>query len=132
MKFDPRIVSIPRDTIQTYSTRVVQHIPSRAEIKEKFSGASGFTLACWILSSLCAIIIPVSKWTRERNQYYRYMGRYHEYEWKQRQYEEMQNGNGMYNNMGSMCSWWNFKCRQRVAKYQYYMQQQGNNKKTHF
>lgn len=129
MKFDPRIVSIPRETIQTYSTRVVQHIPSRAQIKEKFSGASGFTLACWILSSLCAIIVPVSKWTRERNQYYRYMGRYHEYEWKQRQYEEMQNGNGngMYNNMNSMCSWWNYKCRQRVAKYQYYMQNQGGN-----
>ncbi|KAL3796317.1 hypothetical protein ACHAWO_008986 [Cyclotella atomus] len=125
MKFDPRIVSIPRETLERYHPRVViQHMPTRAEIKEKFSGASGFTLACWIISSLCAIIIPVSKWTRERNQYYQYMGRYHEYEWKQRQYEQMQNGNGMYNNMSSMCSWWNYKCRQRVARYQYYMQAQ--------
>lgn len=127
MKFDPRIVSIPRETLQQYHPRVVmQHLPTRTQLKEKFSGASGITLACWILSSLLAVIVPVSKWTRERNQYYQYMGRYHEYEWKQRQYEEMQNGNWN-NNMASMCSWWNFKCRQRVAKYQYYMQmQQGN------
>ena len=124
MKFDPRIVSIPRETLQQYHPRVVmQHMPTRAEIKEKFSGASGFTLAAWILSSLCAIIIPVSKWAHERNEYYQYMGRYHEYEWKQRQYEEMQNGNNMYMN-ANMCSWWNFKCRQRMARYQYYMQAQ--------
>ena len=101
----------------------MQNMPTRAEIKEKFSGASGITLAAWILSSLIAIILPVAKWTRERNQYYSYMGKYHEYEWKQRQYEEMQNGNGMYNTM-NMCSWWNFRCRKRVAQYQYYMQRQ--------
>lgn len=120
MRFDPRIVSVPR----SFQPRMIMnHVPSRAQIKEQFSGASGITLACWILSSLIAMIAPVGKWAKERNQYYKYMGRYNEYEWKQRQYEEMQNGNGWYNNYSSYCSWWDFKCRQRVASYQYYMQQ---------
>lgn len=126
MKFNPRIVSIPRDTLQQYHPRLVlQNMPTRAKMKETFSGASGFTLSCWILSSFLAIVIPVSKWTHERHQYYNYIGSYHEYEWKQRQYEELQNGNDIYN--GSICSWWNYICRQRAAKYQYYIQnQQGN------
>lgn len=125
MRFDPRIVSVPRN-FQYHPRMVMQHIPSRAEIKEKFSGASGITLACWLISSLIAIIAPVTKWAKERRQYYKYMGRYNEYAWKQRQYEQMQNGNGNWNNMGSYCSWWNYKCRQRAAAYQWYMQGQQN------
>ncbi|KAL3797642.1 hypothetical protein HJC23_013474 [Cyclotella cryptica] len=74
--------------------QVMQHISSRAEIKEKFSGASCITLACWLISSLIAIIVPASKWARERNEYYKYMGQYNEYESKQQQYKQMKSGNG--------------------------------------
>mmetsp|Transcript_19638 Transcript_19638/g.41260 ORF Transcript_19638/g.41260 Transcript_19638/m.41260 type:complete len:304 (-) Transcript_19638:91-1002(-) len=123
MRFDPRIFSIPRNLPNPRNI----HVPRPHEVREKFQGPNGVVLAAWIISSLLAIIVPVSKWARERNQYYRYYGRYNEYEWKQRQYEEQQNGNNYGNYSGSLCSWWDFRCRQRLNRYRYYQQQNGNN-----
>ena len=99
-------------------------IPNPREMRQKFqegSSASGFLVFGWLLSAILAIIIPVSKWAAERNRYYRYYGQYKEYENQQRQYEQQQNGNYNYYNL---CSWWNFKCRYNLYRYQ---QMYGNN-----
>ena len=74
-------------------------------------------LLAWALSCFLAIIIPVSKWVKERNNYYSYQGQYNEYEQQQRQYEEQENGNYY---AVTQCSWWNFKCRQNLSNYQVY------------
>ena len=99
-------------------------IPNPREMRQKFqegTSASGYLIFGWLLSAILAIIIPVSKWAAERNRYYRYYGQYQEYENQQRQYEEGQNGNYNYYNL---CSWWNFKCRYNLYRYQ---QMYGNN-----
>ena len=93
-------------------------IPHPREMREKFNpeGTSGVLLFAWALSSLLALIIPVSKWAAERNRYHKYYGQYNEYEQQQRQYEEQQNGN--YNGgYANLCSWWDLKCRYRMRKY---------------
>lgn len=58
------------------------HIPRPNELREKFQpeGTSGALLFGWALSSILAMIIPVSKWGAERNKYYNYYGQYNEYE----------------------------------------------------
>ena len=122
MRFSPRIVSVSRHLDPRN-----MHVPRPREVREKFEGPNGLVLGAWVLSSLLAVIIPVSKWAKERNDYYRYFGKYNEYEWKQKQYEEQANGNYNYNGAyGSLCSWWDFKCRQRLNRYQYYQQQNNN------
>lgn len=106
------------------------HIPRPREMREQFQpeGTSGYLLAGWALSSLLALIIPVSKWAAERNRYYSYYGQYNEYQQQQNQYEEQGNGNynGNYNgnNYYNMCSWWDIKCRYQMRRYQ---QMYGNN-----
>jgi len=89
------------------------------------SPTSGWVLFGYLLSSCLAVIIPTSKWIQERNKYYSYAGQYVEYEQQQRQYEEQQNGD--YNNYNyassSVCSWWNYRCRIRMQRYQEYAQQ---------
>ena len=77
-------------------------------------------MAAWAISCFLAIIIPVSKWSKERNNYYAYQGQYNEYEQQQRQYEEQQNGNYNNNNYAVQCSWWDFKCRKNMNNYQMY------------
>mmetsp|Transcript_18514 Transcript_18514/g.43273 ORF Transcript_18514/g.43273 Transcript_18514/m.43273 type:complete len:360 (+) Transcript_18514:68-1147(+) len=91
------------------------------------SPSSGWVLFGYLLSSLLAVIIPSSIWSKERNKYYLYAGQYNEYEQQQRQYEEQQNGN--YNNYASssVCKWWNYRCRIRMQRYQQYAQQNGEN-----
>jgi len=100
------------------------HVPRPQELREAFhsSPTSGYLLFGWVLSGVLAIIIPVSKWVAERNDYYNYAGKYNQYEQQQRQYEEQQNGN--YNMYGSLCKWYDFKCRISMGRYQ---QQYGNN-----
>lgn len=92
---------------------------SRSELRDAFQpaqGTSGFLLLGWAISGILAIIIPVSKWSAERNKYYGYYGQYNAYEQQQRQYENEQNGNnyGYYN----LCSWWNLKCKYDMKRYQ--------------
>ena len=100
------------------------HVPRPQELREAFhsSPTSGYLLFGWVLSGVLAIIIPVSKWVAERNNYYNYAGKYNQYEQQQRQYEEQQNGN--YNFYGSLCKWYDFKCRISMGRYQ---QQYGQN-----
>lgn len=69
-------------------------------------------LASWALSCFLALIIPVSKWASERNNYYNYQGKYNEYEQQQRQYEQQQNGEYYYG--ATQCQWWNFRCRSNM------------------
>lgn len=95
-------------------------------MREKFQpqGTSGWLLLGWALSSILAIIIPVSKWAVERNRYHSYYGKYNEYQQQQRQYEEQANGN--YNgNYYNLCQWWNIKCRYQMRRYS--QQYQNNN-----
>uniref|UniRef100_A0A7S3LB95 Uncharacterized protein n=1 Tax=Amphora coffeiformis TaxID=265554 RepID=A0A7S3LB95_9STRA len=103
-------------------------------------------LGAWVLGGILSIVVPLSKWKKQKNQWYNYYGRYVEYENNQRAYEEQQkqyqeqqqyqyNNNGNYNNRQQgnydrdgnwypSCSWWQFKCRQqRMA----YMQANGDN-----
>ena len=37
-------------------------------------GSSGFLLAAWAISSLLVTIVPLCKWSAERNSYYAYYG----------------------------------------------------------
>lgn len=73
-------------------------------------------LASWALSCFLALIIPVSKWASERNNYYNYQGKYNEYEQQQRQYEQQQEAaqNGEYYYGATQCQWWNFRCRSNM------------------
>lgn len=91
-------------------------------VRDRFQpeGTSGVLLAGWLLSSILAIVIPVSKWGAERNRYFSYAGQYNLYEQQQRQYEEQANGNYGNNNYGgySLCSWWNVRCRYRMKRWQ--------------
>ena len=103
-------------------------VPHPREWRERFKpeGASGFLLFGWSLSSLLALIIPVSKWASERNRYHNYYGQYNEYQQQQEQYEQQANGNnnGNYNGgYASLCSWYDLRCKYRVRRYQ---QQYGN------
>lgn len=103
----------------------VRRIPHPREWREKFQpeGASGILLFSWLLSSILALLIPLSKWAAERNRYHKYYGQYVEYENQQRQYEEQANGN--YNGgYASLCSWWDVRCKYQMRRYQ---QQYGNN-----
>lgn len=93
--------------------------------REVFSGPSGVALGGWLTSSFLAIIVPLSIWSKERNTYYNYYGKYIEYEQQQRQYEEEANGNYDNYSYGNNCSWWNYSCRKRWYNYQQY--QQNNN-----
>ena len=59
---------------------------SRSELRDAFQpaqGTSGFLLLGWAISGILAIIIPVSKWSAERNKYYGYYGQYNAYEQQQ-------------------------------------------------
>lgn len=107
-------------------------------------------LGAWILAGILTIVVPLSKFRRQRQQYYNYAGRYVEYQNNQRNYEQQQKqyqeqqqyqynnnyGQGNYNqgnynqqqgNNGQWyqsCSWWQVKCRQnRMA----YMSANGDN-----
>eukprot|EP00547_Thalassionema_nitzschioides_P008222 CAMPEP_0194222602 /NCGR_PEP_ID=MMETSP0156-20130528/33336_1 /TAXON_ID=33649 /ORGANISM="Thalassionema nitzschioides, Strain L26-B" /LENGTH=283 /DNA_ID=CAMNT_0038953459 /DNA_START=23 /DNA_END=874 /DNA_ORIENTATION=+ len=97
-----------------------------------FKGPQGFILGLWLLSSLTAIIVPASIWGYNRNEYYKYVGVYNEYAQNQEQYEQQQNGddnnnnnNNNYQNYGNPCSWWNFSCRKKYAKFMKYYQNNG-------
>jgi len=101
------------------------HIPRPREMREKFQpeGTSGTLLFTWTISSILAIIIPVCKWSVQRKKYYSYYGQYNEYEQQQQQYEEQangnyNNGNGNGNGYYNLCSWYDFKCRYSMRKYQ--------------
>jgi len=95
------------------------------QMRERFQpeGTSGTLLLCWTISALLAWIIPLSKWSAERNRYHSYYGKYNEYEYQQRQYEEGQNGN--YNNYNGnynggyykLCRWWDLQCNYRMRRY---------------
>ncbi|KAL3806677.1 hypothetical protein ACHAXA_000808 [Cyclostephanos tholiformis] len=93
-------------------------IPRPRELREQWQpGTSNYLLFAWALSSLLAAIIPVCKWTSERNAYFAYYGEYKLYEKQQRQYEQQANGNwnGSYYNS---CGWWDFKCKYQAKMYQ--------------
>lgn len=87
-------------------------------------GTSCALLASWAISCLLAIIIPVSKWSSERNSYYASQGSYVEYQQQQRQYEEQQKaaeeGGYYYGAATTQCKWWNFTCRKGLNNYQQY------------
>ena len=91
-------------------------IPSMSALRASWAPASSVAiLAAWAISCFLAIIIPVSKWSSERNSYYNYTGKYNEYEQQQRQYEQQQNGNYY---AVTPCQWWNFSCRSNANAYQ--------------
>lgn len=96
-------------------------------MRERFQpeGTSGMLLLGYALSSLLAIIIPLSKWATERGQYYKYYGQYNAYEQQQQQYNNNGQNNGNWNggNYYNLCSWWDFKCRYQMRRYS---QQYGN------
>jgi hypothetical protein len=92
-------------------------MPHPRELREKWQpGTSNYLLFAWALSSLLAAIIPVVKWTSERNSYFSYYGEYKLYEMQQKQYEQQANGNwnGSYYNS---CGWWDFKCKYQAKVY---------------
>mgnify|MGYP000163598256 CR=1 FL=1 len=106
--------------------KVNSHVPSRDEMRNKFHSVKDGTsrsnwglLAAWSLSSILAVIVPVSKWAMERNRYYKYYGAYNEYEQQQQQYEGQNNGGNNWNgNYYNVCSWWNLACKYRMRRYQ--------------
>ncbi|KAL7563187.1 hypothetical protein ACA910_014463 [Epithemia clementina (nom. ined.)] len=79
-------------------------------------------LGLWLIGGIMTVIIPVTVWKKERQAYYKYYGRYIEYENQQRAYEEAQNGDDNYNNNNQQiwtCNWYQFKCRKNLYKYRW-------------
>jgi hypothetical protein len=81
----------------------------------------------WILGGVLALIIPASKWTKNKNDFYEVSGKYIAYEQEQRAYEEANRQNNGDNNDENYyaiptCRWYQWSCRKNA----YYYQMQNN------
>jgi len=52
----------------------ISHMRSKLRDGWAKRGSSGFLLAAWAISSLLVTIVPLCKWSAERNSYYAYYG----------------------------------------------------------
>lgn len=82
-------------------------------------------LMIWIIAGIVTIMVPPIRWHRQRNIYYKYRGRYNEYEQQQRNAENQNNQNYAYKY--SPCKWYQWSCKRRYQKYVQYAQQNNNN-----
>lgn len=73
----------------------------------------------WILGGILAIIIPASKWTKSKNDFYEVSGKYIAYEQQQRAYEEANRQNNGENYYAiPNCRWFQWSCRKNAYSYQ--------------
>jgi hypothetical protein len=97
-------------------------------------------LLAWVLGALLTIVLPRRHWKEQKQEYYDSVGYAVEYEQAQRQNNQNnnnqnnnnqnnnnQNNNSYYQSYMSSCSWWDFSCRKRVAKYAYLYENNGGN-----
>jgi hypothetical protein len=81
-------------------------------------------LFVWVLGGLLCIVIPRRTWKAQKDEYYESYGYYVEYTQVNRQNYNNHNSNNKqngytsyYQSVKASCSWWDFSCRERVAKY---------------